>query len=85
MAKRNIFESETVADLYFRRGFRNKAIAIYERLYQQDPSNQQLRDKLAELKPEAFQKEPPKRGRSTEKKLALLKKLQTRVSQRRRD
>ena len=85
MVRRNIFESETVADLYFKRGFRDKAVAIYERLYKQNPHNQQLRDKLAELKPEVYRKKPQNINRSREKKLELLKKLQNQISQRRRD
>ena len=84
MARRTIFETETVADLYLKQGFKNKAAAIYERLYLRDPTNDRLCRKLSELNPNSPALQQADGGEEKGRKLVLLETLRDRILQRRK-
>lgn len=42
-------ETETLADLYWRQGHKEKALVIYQRLYRSDPLSRHFRSRLREL------------------------------------
>ena len=85
MARRTIFETETVADLYLKQGFKKKAAAIYERLYLRDPSNERLGRKLAELNPDSPALQgAAEAGEEARRKRVLLETLRDRILQRRK-
>jgi predicted Zn-dependent protease len=50
------FVTETIGDLYFRQGHRNRAVAVFRQLYEKHP-NQRLADKLREAEGRAKEKE----------------------------
>jgi hypothetical protein len=41
--------SATLAELYFKQGFREKAVEVYRQLIEREPDNDRLRRRLAEL------------------------------------
>ena len=57
--KSDDFTTDTLAELYIAQGFYEKAIDIYQRMLNDNPDSQKLKDKLTRVRAMASQAEPP--------------------------
>ena len=57
--KADDFTTDTLAELYIAQGFYEKAIDIYQRMLNDNPDSQKLKDKLTRVRAMASQAEPP--------------------------
>jgi tetratricopeptide (TPR) repeat protein len=80
------FSSSTLAELYYRQGFVERAKEVYERLLQGEPGNEKARARLMELRGRAAPSEPAEsraaRRRALERTIAALEKLLAAVRRR---
>ena len=57
--KSDDFSTDTLAELYIAQGFYEKAIDIYQRMLNDNPDSQKLKDKLTRVRAMASEAEPP--------------------------